>query len=306
MRTGSAAGVRGKFPGFIKPSLASSIGKPPSGDQWIHEIKFDGYRVQLHINRDNITIYTRNGYDWTTKFSKIAADAWRINARTAVIDGEVIAPGTDGVSDFAVLQKALRSSRPSQALVMYAFDLLYLNGTDLRKLPLVDRKATLSNLIAETPILMSESFEEIGSRLYQHACELGLEGIVSKRKHSRYHSDRTNDWVKVTCRQRETLPVTGFSLKENRFDGLFLGRLEGGQLRYAGKVDHGFTPDDIIYVRKRLQPLVQKVQPYSERIRKPNATWVKPELLAEVEYRAKSAAGKVRHPFFKGFREDLR
>jgi len=188
---------------------------------------------------------------------------------------------------------------------MYAFDLLYLNGSDLRKMPLINRKTNLAALIADTPILISQSFNEAGSRLYQHACELGLEGIVSKRKTSRYHSDRTSDWLKLTCRQRETLPVAGFAMKASRFDGLFLGRLEGDQLRYAGKVDHGFTPDDIIYVRKRLQPLVQKVQPYSERIMKPNATWVKPELLAEVEYRAKSAAGKVRHPFFKGFREDL-
>jgi bifunctional non-homologous end joining protein LigD len=190
-------------------------------------------------------------------------------------------------------------------LVMYAFDLLYLNGYDLRKAPLVTRKSELSTLLKGSNILLSQSFDLDGAHMLKTACEMGLEGVVSKRRDSRYTSDRTDAWLKVTCRQRETLPIVGFSLKDNRFDGFYVGRQDGDQLIYAGKVDHGFTPGAVTDVRKRLAPLVQKAQAYSQKIKKPNAVWVKPSLLAEVEYRAKSAEGKLRHPVFKGFREDL-
>jgi bifunctional non-homologous end joining protein LigD len=298
-------GVKAPLPGFIPPALASSIGKVPSGDQWIHEVKFDGYRVQLHIANEGIKIFTRRGHDWTDRFKKIAADAWHLKVKSAIIDGEVVVPAADGTTDFAVLQKVLRAGKPSDQLVMYAFDLLYLNGHDMRKAPLVTRKAALAALLKGSDILISQSFETDGAHMFQTACAMGLEGVVSKRKASRYQSDRTNDWVKMTCRQRETLQIVGYALKENRFDGLYLGRQEGDQLLYAGKVDHGFSRESETDVRKRLTPLVQKAQAFSQKIKKPQAVWVKPSLLAEVEYRAKSAEGKLRHPSFKGIREDL-
>ncbi|WP_286144415.1 DNA ligase [Bradyrhizobium sp. NFR13] len=188
---------------------------------------------------------------------------------------------------------------------MYAFDLLYLNSYDLRKAPLTTRKAELATLLKGSNILLSQSFDIDGAHMLQTACEMGLEGVVSRRRDSRYTSDRTDAWVKMTCRQRETLPIVGFSLKDNRFDGLYAGRQDGDQLIYAGKVDHGFTPGTVTDVRKRLSPLVQNAQAYSQKIKKPHAIWVRPSLSAEVEYRAKSAEGKLRHPVFKGFREDL-
>jgi bifunctional non-homologous end joining protein LigD len=298
-------GKKAPYPGFIEPALASSIGKPPAGDRWLHEVKFDGYRCQLHIHATDIKVYTRNGNDWTDRFRAIANAAWHLNVKTAIIDGEIVVPNEDGTTDFSQLQRALKASKPSDRLAMYCFDLLYLDGGDLRQLPLTERKALLQKLIAKTDLLYSEHFQTSGAELLKHACAMGLEGIVSKQRDSKYRSGRTDSWIKMTCRQRETLPIVGYALKANRFDGLILGRHEGDELIYAGKVDHGFTRDDEKDVRTRLGPLVQKAQAFSRKIKKPNAVWVKPHLLAEVEYRAKSAEGKLRHPSFKGLRDDL-
>jgi bifunctional non-homologous end joining protein LigD len=298
-------GVKAPLPRFVAPALATAIGKVPSGDRWIHEVKFDGYRVQVHIANETIKVFTRNGHDWTDRFQKIAADAWHIKTKSAIIDGEVVVPAADGTTDFAVLQTVLRAGKASQKLVMYAFDLLYLNGYDMRKAPLVTRKAELASLLRGSQILLSQSFETDGVTMLRTACGMGLEGVVSKARDSRYQSGRVSDWVKMTCRQRETLQIAGYALKDNKFDGLYVGRLEGNELVYAGKVDHGFTPGAAADLRKRLTPLVQRTQAFGRKIKKPSAVWVRPKLLAEIEYRAKSAEGKLRHPFFKGIREDL-
>jgi bifunctional non-homologous end joining protein LigD len=200
------------------------------------------------------------------------------------------------------LQNELKGK--STKIALAAFDLLYLNGYDLRKLPLFERKADLKKLIAKTAIQFSESFEVDGQEMYQHACAIGLEGVVSKVRDSRYQSGRSNDWIKKTCAQRETLPITGFALKEKKFDGIYVGRRKGKNLIYAGKVDHGFDTTSAKELQARLKPLIRKTQPYAEKIAY-RGIWVEPSLLAEIEYRAKSAKGKVRHPFFKGIREDL-
>jgi bifunctional non-homologous end joining protein LigD len=297
-----AIGTKAPFPGFIEPALATSIEKTPSGSRWIHEIKFDGYRVQLHIANEGVHVYTRRGNDWTKRFKRVADAAFLINANSAIIDGEVVVPAADRTTDFSVLQNNLRGK--SDKIVLIAFDLLYLNGYDLRKLPLMERKALLKKLIAKTTIQFSDSFEVDGPEMFKHACGIGLEGVVSKVRDSCYNSGRGNDWVKKTCAQRETLPIAGFALKENRFDGLYIGRIKGNQLVYAGKVDHGFDKVSTKDLQARLKPLIRKTQPYTKKIAH-QGIWVEPSLLAEVEYRAKSAEGKMRHPFFKGIREDL-
>jgi len=213
-----------------------------------------------------------------------------------------VVPATDGTTDFSVLQKELKGT--STKIVMVAFDLLYLNGYDLRKLPLVERKAHLKKLIDKTAIQFSESFEVDGREMYKHACKTGLEGVVSKVRDSRYSSGRANDWVKKTCAQRETLTIAGFALDGSKWDGPYLGRRKGDDLIYAGKVDRGFDNASAKDLQARLKPLIRKTQPYSKKIAH-RGIWVEPSLLAEVEYRAKSAEGKVRHPFFKGIRDDL-
>lgn len=298
----AAIGVKAPFPGFIEPALATSIEKVPTGDRWIHEIKFDGYRSQLHIANSDVKVFTRNGHEWTKRFKKVANDAFHISASSAIIDGEITVPSPDGTTDFSVLQNELKGK--STRIVMVAFDLLYLNGQDLRKLPLTERKAHLKKLIAGTDIQYSDSFAIDGREIFAHACKIGLEGVVSKVADSPYVSGRGNHWVKKTCAQRETLTIAGFALDGSKWDGLYIGRRKGADLVYAGKVDHGFDKTTAAELRRRLTPLIRKTQPYSKRIAH-KAFWVEPKLLAEVEYRAKSAEGKVRHPFFKGLREDL-
>jgi bifunctional non-homologous end joining protein LigD len=298
----AAIGVKAPFPGFIEPALATSIEKVPSGERWIHEIKFDGYRIQAHLRDAGVKIFTRRGNDWTNRFRKISADAWHIKAGSAIIDGEVVVPAANGTTDFSVLQNELKGK--STKIVMVAFDLLYLNGHDLRKLPLIERKALLKKIITGTDVQFSESFEVDGREMYQHACSLGLEGVVSKVRDSKYNSGRSHDWLKKTCAQRETLPIAGFAIKGNQFDGIYVGRHKGNSLIYAGKVDHGFDKASAKNLQARLKPLIRKTQPYAKKIAH-RGIWVEPSLLAEIEYRAKSAEGTVRHPFFKGVREDL-
>ncbi|GAB9161391.1 non-homologous end-joining DNA ligase [Bradyrhizobium diazoefficiens] len=294
--------MKAPFPGFVEPALASSIEKVPSGARWIHEIKFDGYRVQVQLANEAVRVFTRRGHDWTNRFKKVADDAWHIKAGSAIVDGEIVVPAADGTTDFSVLQNELKGK--STSIVLVAFDLLYLNGRDLRKLPLFQRKTELKKIIDGTEIQFSESFELEGADIFAHACKIGLEGIVSKVRDSAYASGRGNNWVKKTCAQRETLTIAGYALDEGKWDGIYLGRRKGDDLVYAGKVDHGFDKVSAAELQKRLKPLIRKTQPYAKRIAH-KGIWVEPKLLAEVEYRAKSAEGKVRHPFFKGLREDL-
>ena len=268
----AAIGTKAAYPGFIEPALATSIEKVPAGERWIHEIKFDGYRVQVHLRDAAVKVFTRRGNDWTNRFRKIAGDAWHINARSAIIDGEVVVPADDGTTDFSVLQN--------------------------------ERKALLRKIIDKTDIQFSESFEIDGREMYKHACKTGLEGVVSKVGDSRYVSGRVNDWVKKTCAQRETLAIAGFALDGKKWDGIYLGRRKGKELIYAGKIDHAFDTASAKDLRARLKPLIRETQPYAKKIAH-RGIWVEPSLLAEIEYRAKSAGGKVRHPFFKGIREIL-
>ena len=210
----------------------------PGGERWIHEIKFDGYRVQVHLVNEAVKVFTRRGHDWTHRFKKVANDAWHIKAASAIIDGEIVAPAPDGTTDFSVLQNELRGK--STRIVLVAFDPLYLNGGDLRKLPLHERKAQLKRIIAGTDIQFSESFEVDGPELFAHACKVGLEGVVSKVRDSAYPTGRSRGWVKKTCAQRETLTIASFALKGKAWDGIYVGRQEDDGLIYAGKVDHGF------------------------------------------------------------------
>ncbi len=172
-------------------------------------------------------VFTRRGNDWTNRFREIAADAWNISAGSAIIDGEVVVPADDGTTDFSVLQNELKGR--SKKIVMVAFDLLYLNGYDLRKLPLFERKALLKKIIAKTDIQFSESFEIDGGEMYKHACTVGLEGVVSKVRESWYVSGRVNDWVKKTCAQHETLAIAGYALDGKR-NGMasISARIRGG------------------------------------------------------------------------------
>ena len=177
-------------------------------------------------------------------------------------------------------------------------------ATICRRCRCSERQALLNKIIAETDVQFSESFEVDGAEMYKHACKTGLERVVSKVRDSGYVSGRINDWVKNTCAQRETLAIAGFALDGKKWDGIYLGRRKGKELIYASKVDHGFDAASAKDLQARFKPLIRKTQPYSKKIAH-RGIWVEPSLMAEVEYRAKSAEGKVRHPFFKGIRENL-
>jgi bifunctional non-homologous end joining protein LigD len=264
----AAIGVKAPFPGFIEPALATSIEKVPSGERWIHEIKFDGYRVQVHLADEAAKIFTRRGHDWTHRFKKVAHDAWRIKASSAVVDGEIVVPAADGTTDFSVLQNELKGK--STSIVLVAFDLLYLNGRDIRKLPLFQRKAELKKILTDTEVQFSESFELDGREMFAHACKIGLEGVVSKVRNGPYPTGRTNDWVKKTCARRETLTIAGFALDGTKWDGLYVGRRKGKDLVYAGKVDHGFDKVSADDLQKRLNPSSARHSPM------PNASATRP------------------------------
>jgi bifunctional non-homologous end joining protein LigD len=229
-------GVKAPLPGFVEPALASSIDRVPSGARWVHEIKFDGYRVQVHLANEAVRIFTRHGHDWTHRFKKVSHDAWHIKAASAVIDGEIVVPADDGTTDFSVLQNELKGQSTKIALV--AFDLLYLNGRDLRKLPLHRRKAELSKIIAGNDIQFSESFEVDGPEMLAHACKVGLEGVVSKVRDSVYSSGRSNDWVKKSCAQRETLTIAGFALDGSKWDGRDRIEITHASLLFGTPVAH--------------------------------------------------------------------
>ena len=232
--------------------------------------------------------------------------AWFLPATHVVLDGEVIVPSESGHSDFGALEADLGAGR-SDRFVYYVFDILHINGLSLMRCPLAERKLVLNELVCDQkgPIRYSEHLEGGGDSLFKRACKLELEGLVSKRKDAPYRSGRSPDWTKRTCRQRETFVVAGIAMRAGKFEGIYLGRREKGELVYAGKVENGFDARTEQNLRRRAEKLKARTQPLTKKIKKPKAVWLKPEILVDVEFRALTGSGKVRHPSFKGIREDL-
>jgi bifunctional non-homologous end joining protein LigD len=292
------------MPGFIKPQLATLKSRAPNGDQWLHEIKYDGYRVQVHLNRGRKKVFTRNGLDWTKRFTEIAG-ALAISGE-AIIDGEVVVVH-EGRTNFSELQVELAAGRQGR-LVYYAFDLLWRNG-NLRGLPQIERKQVLSDLLVENdielPVLFSEHLVGDGQKMFEHAAKLGWEGIISKRADAAYRSERTEAWLKIKTVQREKFPVIGFVKDPSGVAALYLGKQEGKDLVYMGKVGTGWSRTVSSQIRKQLDTVVSPKSKLTETIRKPKATWVEPKFFADVEYRDITSEGLLRASSFKGlFRND--
>jgi bifunctional non-homologous end joining protein LigD len=292
-------GARPEMPGFIKPQLATLRSRAPKGDQWLHEIKFDGYRIQIHLNGGKRKVYTRNGLDWTKRFSLIAG-ALDIPGQ-AIIDGEVVVI-KDGRTNFSELQAELAAGRQDR-LVYYAFDLLWRDG-DLRKLRQVERKQALLDLLGENgieaPIVYSEHLTGDGQQMFEHAGKLGWEGIVSKNAQAPYRSDRNEAWLKIKTSQRAKFPVVGFVKDPSGVAALYLGKREGKDLVYMGKVGTGWSRTVSSQIRKQLDTVVSPKSKLTKPIRKPKATWVEPRFVAEVEYRDITSEGLLRASSFKG------
>jgi bifunctional non-homologous end joining protein LigD len=285
--------------GFIKPQLATLRNKAPKGG-YLHEIKYDGYRVQLHINKGKAKAYTRNGLDWTKRFSLIAG-AFNIPGQ-AIIDGEVVVV-QEGRTNFSELQAELARGDQDR-LLYYAFDLLWLDGQDLRKRPQVERKAMLRSLFdahdLQPPILYSEHLEGDGDELFKHASKLNYEGIVSKKADAPYRSDRNEGWLKIKAVQRGKFPVVGFIKDPTGVAALYLGKQEGKELVYMGKVGTGWSRTVSSQIRKQLDMVISPQAKLTKPVRKPKATWVEPSFYADVEYRDITSEGLLRASSFKG------
>jgi bifunctional non-homologous end joining protein LigD len=285
--------------------------RAPDGPGWLHEVKIDGYRAQLHVHGERITVYSRSGYNWTDQFRQIARAAQALSVDDAIIDGEATVFGTTGLPDFQALRRELAKEH-SDRLVYLAFDLLYLDGYDLRAAPLIERKHALQTLLAKPPknFVYVEHFEmKDGEAVYRHACKLGLEGVVSKRRDSPYRSGRQETWLKLKCTKSDTFPIVAFveklGARPRKIASLYVGRREGDRLIYAGKARSGYTEAVAREVRERLDPLIIRRSPLSVPVKKPKATWVKPLVLAEIEYGGITDDGLLREAVFKGLRDDL-
>jgi bifunctional non-homologous end joining protein LigD len=313
----SAAALTGAreapMPAKLGPQLAVAADEAPDGPDWLHEVKFDGYRLLIFRAGDSVRILSRAGLDWTARLPDIA-NAARDRLRTnAVLDGEAVLLDARGISDFQALQNAIHNRR-SSALVFIAFDLPWCDGHDLTRTPLEQRRALLRALIGvrqEGRLRFSEHIEGNGPAAFARVCESGLEGIVSKRRNSPYAQSRTPAWVKVKCFNQQEFVIGAFSAPEGsreELGALLLGYYQGASLRFAGKVGTGFSAETLRKLGTQLRPLVQPGPPFANPPTGAEArgvTWVRPELVAQVQFRDWTADGVIRHTSFRGLRDDV-
>ena len=300
------------MPEFVSPQLATLEDKPPAGDEWLHELKFDGYRMLCHLNPGGVRFWSRNKKDWTHKFPHLGKAIKEFPASTAILDGEVVAVDSKGRSSFQKLQQAMKTG--DAGFIFHVFDLIYLDGFNLTRMPLRMRKSLLETLFesvpAKSPLRYSDHVEGDGAKFFKQACNYGIEGIVSKLADSAYESTRTRTWVKVKCVKRQEFVIAGFTLSDKDFPGfgaLILGVYDKGKLIYAGRAGTGFTIKQRLELRKKLDQMVRPTSPFAEKPKDPRlkrAVWVTPKLVGEVAFTEWTDDGSVRHPSFQGLRED--
>ena len=286
----------------------------PTGNDWLHEIKYDGYRAMIAVSGKRVTLYTRNGLDWTEKFGPLVEAIAALDLPPALIDGEIVAFGEDGNPSFSALQSVLKrghgTQRADTPFHLFAFDLLSLDGLDLKPLTTMERKERLEALLAgaEDPIHVSDHVIGLGDKLYRSMCEAGQEGIIAKRIDAPYRSDRTRNWVKVKCTRRQEFVLIGWTKSSARgrpFASLLLAQHEGEALVYKGKVGTGFDTETLESVQVAMTPLMIDEAPADvPRVEARGVQWIKPKLVAEVAFAEFTGDGRVRHGSFLGLRSD--
>jgi bifunctional non-homologous end joining protein LigD len=301
-------------PKSLSPQLATLVTDPPRGDEWLHELKYDGYRLLCMIEDGKPRLLTRRGIDWTYRFPHVASAARRLPIKDGIVDGEVVAIGPDGAPNFQLLQNALSGGRQNR-LIFYAFDLPHCGGYELYRTPLVERKSLLQELLdgadSQDVIRMSSHIVGSGAEVFRQACRRGLEGVVSKRIDSSYVLGRSRTWLKVKCRRAQEFVVGGWTDPQGTrqgFGALLVGWYQAdGSFIYAGRVGTGFDQTSLLDLKRRLDQIPASHVPFQSEPRGRNsrrAHWVDPKLVVEVEYAEMTQDGILRQASFRGLRED--
>jgi len=303
-------------PDFIAPQLATLVKEPPTGDEWFHELKFDGYRMICHLKNGKVRFWSRNQKDWTTKFRSLTKAITSLPVKSAILDGEVVVMDASGRTSFQQLQQSMGKNGGEAGFVYEAFDLLYVEGYLLTRVVLKERKQLLRELLKanekKAAVRYSDHVEGNGAAFYKQACDYGIEGIVSKLSNASYESTRSRNWLKVKCAKNQEFVVAGYTTSAKGLPGfgsLILGVYDKGKLIYAGRVGTGFSLKQRVELAKKLDTLSRESSPFAVTPKDPGlrqAHWATPRLVAEVTFTEWTSDGSIRHPSFQGLREDKR
>lgn len=299
------------LPKFLKPMLCTWVQDAPTSDEWLHEIKFDGYRILARIEGGKVTLLTRNDIDWTTKFGAVAKQVADLGIESGMLDGEIVVLDENGISDFGALQNHLKGVKKG-TLVYFVFDIPFYLGYDLTQSPLVERKELLREVLAGQEVVrFSDHIRGHGAEFFEQCCQTGLEGIISKKADSTYSSRRGMNWVKVKCNQRQEFVIGGYtepSGSRHGFGALVVGYYNPeGDLIYCGRVGTGFDQKTLDSIFKELKSRERKTAPFKNPptgAEKKGVHYVTPDLVCEIEYLAWTHEDRLRHPSFKGLRKD--
>jgi bifunctional non-homologous end joining protein LigD len=312
-RVSSVKGARkAPLPPFIEPQIATLVKEPPSGDEWLHELKFDGYRMLCRIDRGRVSFWSRNGKEWTEKFKNVVEAVKSLKISSAIVDGEIVIVDAQGRSSFQKLQRAMNKATTT-GFAYEVFDLIYLDGFSLTNTPLVNRKELLKQVVGSNSngvIRYSEHIQGSGDEFFKHSCEYGIEGIVSKLANSHYESTRNRNWLKIKCAKQQEFVIAGYTPSSKGLPGfgsLVLGVYDKGKLVYAGRVGTGFTFKVRTDLKKHLDKFVRATSPLTALPKDPGlreTKWTEPKMIAEVAFTEWTSDGSIRHPSFQGLRED--